>query len=80
MIVPELLVVVAADKLFACLVVCHFCRGALEFGDIVEEVEREEYHGRNKPFECEDQKNAELILVLSADALQQSFYLVFFLP
>lgn len=38
MIVPKLLIVVAADKLLTGLIVCHFCLGALKLRDIVEEI------------------------------------------
>jgi hypothetical protein len=80
MIIPELLIIVAANKFLAGLIVRHFCFGALEFRDIVEEVEREEDHGCDKPFQCEDQEQTKLVLILSTYSLEQTLDLVLFCP
>jgi len=51
MVLPELLIVVAADEIFTSVVISHFCICASELGDKVEEVQREKYHGCDQPFQ-----------------------------
>ncbi len=66
MIIPKLLVIIAANKALAGIIIGHFPGLALEWRNIIEKIEREEYHGCNNPFECEDEKEKILISVLSS--------------
>jgi hypothetical protein len=77
MIVPHLLVIVAADKCFASLVVGHLLCGALEVRNIVEEVKRKENHGCNQPLEGEDDEEQKLVSVLASNPAKKDLYLVF---
>lgn len=61
MMFPELLIFLAADEVFAGLLVRHSFLGAIEIGSDVEEVEGEEDHGCDHPFEGEDEEDGELV-------------------
>ena len=76
---PYLLIIIATDKIFTSVIISHLLWCATEVGYIVKEVEGEENHSSNEPFDSKDKEKYKLIPILSSHSPENYLYFIFLL-